>query len=642
MRQSGTLPLALAAVMSMAPAARRHADLPTTAPNPNTAPAGVRRDSLLTLDLDAVEARWHDGGGPGAVAGSRVLAFAERGRQPTIPGPLVRVPAGTTVRVSVHNALARPITFFLPTTAATDDSVIIAPGATGELAVRASIPGNFFYRATDGSRSGRRLRVSGALAGAMVVDTVGAPAVPNDRIFAIVMPSDSVMTAYIDSAGVIGGPGRFAFTINGLAWPRTERETLTVGDTAHWRIMNASWDVHPMHLHGFYYRVDEFTGLVAARDGQGDAGRLVVTERMSPWSAMRITWGPERPGNWLLHCHFSLHLAPPSPTPPPGNEDDDGAPVMAHANHALTGMTGLVIGITARPRPNEREAAVPRPARRLRLLVTSDSGFPASRPSQRFVIEENGRRTTSPHPGISPTLYLRRGQPVAITVVNQLAEYTGVHWHGMELQSYYDGVAGLSGSGTHLAPMIAPGDSFTAYFSSPRAGTFMYHSHVDDVRQQRAGLVGAMIVTEGPAAPAPDEYEVFLKGSLDRPGSPLEIDGLANPDTLVMRAGRPARLRLMSLTTVNPSPAVVITARADSVGGNVSDTLVGRWVPLAKDGADLPATARHAQAARQVISMGETYDFVFTPPAAGTLLRLEVRGAGGGGILLGRIPIRVQ
>jgi manganese oxidase len=39
-----------------------------------------------------------------------------------------------------------------------------------------------------------------------------------------------------------------------------------------------------------------------------------------------------------------------------------------------------------------------------------------------------------------PTLVLRRGEPVAITLVNRLSEATSIHWHGMELESYYDGV----------------------------------------------------------------------------------------------------------------------------------------------------------------------------------------------------------
>ena len=32
-----------------------------------------------------------------------------------------------------------------------------------------------------------------------------------------------------------------------------------------------------------------------------------------------------------------------------------------------------------------------------------------------------------------------------------------MHWHGIELDSYYDGVHGWSGAGQRVTPMIEPG-----------------------------------------------------------------------------------------------------------------------------------------------------------------------------------------
>ena len=60
---------------------------------------------------------------------------------------------------------------------------------------------------------------------------------------------------------------------------------------------------------------------------------------------------------------------------------------------------------------------------------------------------------------------MKRGEPVSITVVNQLPEPTAVHWHGIELESYYDGVAGFAGEGKRIAPAIPPGGSFEARFT---------------------------------------------------------------------------------------------------------------------------------------------------------------------------------
>lgn len=243
---------------------------------------------------------------------------------------------------------------------------------------------------------------------------------------------------------------------------------------------------------------------------------------------------------------------------------------------------------------------------------------------------------------MGPTLYLTRNEPVRITVVNAIGEPTSVHWHGMELESYNDGVAGWSGTPDHLSPAIAPGDSFVALFTPPRSGAFMYHSHVNDTRQQPAGLVGAMIVRDRPEGRREDDHEFLLMGSRARPREPgpAEINGQLNPDTVVFRVGRPERLRLMSLATFAGNAIVTLTSRPDSVFKTMIDSSAVSWRPIAKDGADLPEAGRVPRPSRQIISMGETYDFEYTPTRAGTL-RIEVRAPGLQGALLVRVPIKI-
>ena len=65
--------------------------------------------------------------------------------------------------------------------------------------------------------------------------------------------------------------------------------------------------------------------------------------------------------------------------------------------------------------------------------------------------------------------------------------------------------------------------------------------------------------------------------------------------------------------------------------------MVVSWRPVAKDGFDLPGAMQVSRPARQVVSMGETYDFEYTPQQRGTL-RLEVRTSQ----LVVRVPIRVE
>jgi hypothetical protein len=313
-------------------------------------------------------------------------------------------------------------------------------------------------------------------------------------------------------------------------------------------------------------------------------------------------------------------------------------------------MVGLIMGINVADRPGVRSAGAPSPTRRLRLVASTDKGFPDSAASMRFVLEERGKRVEA-GTAFSPAINLTRGEPVSITVVNRLAQRTSVHWHGIELEdAYMDGVPGITGAGKRLSPTIAPNDSFEVRFTPPRSGTFMYHAHVNEVAQQQGGLVGALLVRDPGAAPSPDDHVFFLKGARLGPNAanPLEINGTLNPDTIVMHVGRPARLRFMSLATVNPNATVWLTSRRDSSLINRDDAMVVRWRPVAKDGADLPAAARGERLARQIVGMGETYDFEYTPTQRG-MLRVEVRTAnpppGFGappGQLLVRIPIRVE
>ena len=626
-----------------------HTEVQVADPNGNTAPAGVLRDGVLTVELDAQTVIWRPNGD--SLPGMTLPAFAEMGKRPSVPGPLLRVPQGTEIRASVHNSLADE-TLTLHVSAMVrgadyeqpGDSVIVPPGTTRELRFRVSAPGNYFYRGTTESPYSVRAGMRGLLVGALIVDAANDVRPHRDRIFVITMSPDSIAAAPATT------PGFATFAINGRSWPHTERIAATEGDTLHWRVINTSNDIHPMHLHGFYYRVDTLVGPRNGTQGQGASGRMVVTERMAPFTAMSLTWIAERPGNWLFHCHFQLHLVPDSARPQ-GIELAGAAAESQHemsdtANHALTGMAGLVLGINVAPRTGLRARAEPvRDGRRLRLVAVKDPGFPDSAPSMRFILEEPGAATPrlESRPGFSPTISLTRGEPVSITVVNRLTERTAVHWHGIELQSYYDGVAGFSGAGTHLAPTIAPGDSFVARFTPPRSGTFMYHSHVDDVRQHSAGLVGPLIVRDAPGRPAEDEAIFFLKGTRDWRVSPnpLEINGTLDPDTVVARVGRPVRFRFISLAMVNPNATVWLTARPDSSFPNIRDTMVVNWRLVAKDGADVPESARTMRLARQIIAMGETYDFEFVPRERGNL-RVEVRSAGARGRLLVRAPVRVE
>ena len=205
-----------------------------------------------------------------------------------------------------------------------------------------------------------------------------------------------------------------------------------------------------------------------------------------------------------------------------------------------------------------------------------------------------------------------------------------------------DGAAGFSGAGSHLTPEIAPGDSFVARFTPPRSGTFMYHAHVDELREELAGLAGVLIVRDAGGAPSPDDHAFLLKGDAGSAEHPLEINGERNPDTLVLHVGRTARFRLLNLqTSVAATPSFWLTARPDSLDTIAKDTMLVQWRPVAKDAFDLPSSERSPRPGQQVVTVGETFDFEYTPASRGTL-RLEVRTPTGQHRLYIRVPIRVE
>jgi len=231
-----------------------------------------------------------------------------------------------------------------------------------------------------------------------------------------------------------------------------------------------------------------------------------------------------------------------------------------------------------------------------------------------------------------PPLVLTRGVPVAITVVNGTPEPTAIHWHGIELESYFDGVAGFSGSATRLSPLIAAGDSFEARFTPPRAGTFIYHTHVDELRQEPAGLSGPLIVLEpGQRYDPATDIPVLISTPRDSADAArmVLLNGRRAPAPIDVRVGVPHRLRFINITLGRPSIRVELRR----------DTTLLSWRALAKDGSELPAARQLARPARQQISIGETYDFELTPAAAGEY-RLEVRT--GIGVLIAVMSLRAR
>jgi FtsP/CotA-like multicopper oxidase with cupredoxin domain len=232
---------------------------------------------------------------------------------------------------------------------------------------------------------------------------------------------------------------------------------------------------------------------------------------------------------------------------------------------------------------------------------------------------------------------LRRNEPVEITVINHLGESTALHWHGMELDSFYDGVHGWSGADKRLAPMIEPDQSFVVRFTPPRTGTFMYHTHLHDERQLPLGLYGAMIVVDADETfdPATDHVLMVARSGLDPaapnviiPATPVVLNGEPAPQ-VVWTAGQRHRVRLINIT-----PDDILTVSLQTPQGGVV------WTPVTKDGAPVPASMRTPIPALQTIAVGETYDFELDTAPRPQNLWVEVRSTGGKWLAQGHVIVK--
>jgi len=279
-------------------------------------------------------------------------------------------------------------------------------------------------------------------------------------------------------------------------------------------------------------------------------------------------------------------------------------------------MAGLVMEITVLPSEVLLPAVAksPLPVRNLELVATELPGIFGKDPGMAFAIaKEPGAEPEPKIPG--PPLVLTRGESTAIRVVNRLPEPLAVHWHGIELESYFDGVPGLSGSGQRLMPAIAPGGSFVAELTPPRAGTFIYHTHIDDVRQLSSGLYGPLIVMP-PGKRFDPETDRILVISKAGPGEkPIWLNGSRSPELGAFKVGQTYRLRIINIMPENPPIDITLKATGTPV----------EWRPLEKDGADLPEGQRGVRPSKVTITVGETYDFEFRPEIAGELALEVVR-----------------
>jgi manganese oxidase len=94
-------------------------------------------------------------------------------------------------------------------------------------------------------------------------------------------------------------------TINARCFPGTDALIAKLGDRVRIRIGNLSaMDHHPIHLHGYNFKITETDGGTIPEAGQWPETTVLVPVG----STRTIEFVADNPGDWAMHCHMTHHV----------------------------------------------------------------------------------------------------------------------------------------------------------------------------------------------------------------------------------------------------------------------------------------------------------------------------------------------
>ena len=201
-----------------------------------------------------------------------------------------------------------------------------------------------------------------------------------------------------------------------------------------------------------------------------------------------------------------------------------------------------------------------------------------------------------------PTLRVRRGDEIVVTLVNHLSFGVTIHWHGVRVPNSADGVAGVT------QDAVKPGQTYVYRFIALDAGTYWYHSHQFSFEETTNGLYGMLIVD--PATPtlhADVDYSVALH-VWDGPNNQTVYTMNTTGGTLnqIARSGQWVRLRIVNTAETpsgNPQLVTLVGAPFQVVSLDGHDLNGPQWL----NGTPLP------------IGSAQRYDLYFQMPSHGSV-----------------------
>ncbi len=223
-----------------------------------------------------------------------------------IPGPTIIVNQGDFVRFHVSNHLPEPTTvhwhgMIVPNdqdgTGGTADPVIM-PGKTAVYEFQiVNEPGTYMYHSGFNDTKQALKGLDGFL---LVLPKDGVDLASSD--FAIMLqdwaiPEGSEQIKYLSM-------DRNWFTYNGLAAPNFPVLVVDEGERVRIRFGNLGLMSHPIHLHGYSFKITGTEGGPIQESAQWPAATVVI----APGETRDIEFIANNPGLWRLHCHVLHHI----------------------------------------------------------------------------------------------------------------------------------------------------------------------------------------------------------------------------------------------------------------------------------------------------------------------------------------------
>lgn len=224
------------------------------------------------------------------------------------PGPTIEAIEGDRCRFYVTNKLPAKTTVHwhglrIPNgmdgvNGLTQKSIL--PGETYRYEFTVGAPGTFMYHPHFDEMTQQGMGMMGML----IVHPKDSNDAPVDQDFAIMLsewriepgtrrPNTNEMTDFN------------IFTMNSRIYPATNPLVIRTGERVRIRFGNLSaMDHHPIHLHGFQFKIAEMDGGRIAPAAQMSANTVLVPVG----STRAIEFVADAPGDWAMHCHMTHHV----------------------------------------------------------------------------------------------------------------------------------------------------------------------------------------------------------------------------------------------------------------------------------------------------------------------------------------------